>query len=320
MWLTRCSISHLTVMIASSYFYWTLHCTDEETGAEDLLRFTASRRWSQGTWLESSCITTVFCPGPPCQSDVTGRSLSHATLCDPWTVPCQAPLSMEFSRPEYWSGQPFASPGDLPKPGIEPRSQDSFLSEPPRKPPSDMTYSLTPLPCLSSLAVLSDSPSINISGSCKGRCFELQEAGPPDCRCDNLCKSYSSCCLDFDELCLKTGARLLSPSESSLVSAGWPNDPLLLSSRHCHPALDRPDCGVSFCSWSHCQLCYEHTLYDRCIHTRLSPESILQLQSSLSSLGCLWPVMFSFTFMISVSCCQFPHSLRGYLCPFGGLF
>ncbi|KAF4022515.1 hypothetical protein G4228_014026 [Cervus hanglu yarkandensis] len=53
--------------------------------------------------------------------------------------------------------------------------------------------------------VLSDSPSINISGSCKGRCFELQEAGPPDCRCDNLCKSYSSCCLDFDELCLKTG-------------------------------------------------------------------------------------------------------------------
>ncbi|PNJ76374.1 ENPP2 isoform 5 [Pongo abelii] len=52
--------------------------------------------------------------------------------------------------------------------------------------------------------VLSDSPWTNISGSCKGRCFELQEAGPPDCRCDNLCKSYTSCCHDFDELCLKT--------------------------------------------------------------------------------------------------------------------
>ncbi|GAB5584202.1 ectonucleotide pyrophosphatase/phosphodiesterase family member 2 isoform X5 [Prionailurus iriomotensis] len=54
------------------------------------------------------------------------------------------------------------------------------------------------------VGVLSDSPWTNTSGSCKGRCFELQEIGPPDCRCDNLCKSYSSCCHDFDELCLKT--------------------------------------------------------------------------------------------------------------------
>lgn len=61
-------------------------------------------------------------------------------------------------------------------------------------------------------AVLSDSPWTNTSGSCKGRCFELQEVGPPDCRCDNLCKSYSSCCLDFDELCLKTGMWLLDAS------------------------------------------------------------------------------------------------------------
>uniref|UniRef100_A0A286XRP7 Ectonucleotide pyrophosphatase/phosphodiesterase 2 n=1 Tax=Cavia porcellus TaxID=10141 RepID=A0A286XRP7_CAVPO len=53
-------------------------------------------------------------------------------------------------------------------------------------------------------SVLSDSPWTNTSGSCKGRCFELQEVGPPDCRCDNLCKSYSSCCHDFDQLCLKT--------------------------------------------------------------------------------------------------------------------
>ena len=40
----------------------------------------------------------------------------------PWTVARQAPLSMEFSRLEYWSGSPFPSPGDLPNPGIEPRS------------------------------------------------------------------------------------------------------------------------------------------------------------------------------------------------------
>ena len=41
------------------------------------------------------------------------------TLCDPWTVAHQAPLSMEFSRQEYWSGLPFPSPGDLLNPGVE---------------------------------------------------------------------------------------------------------------------------------------------------------------------------------------------------------
>ena len=40
----------------------------------------------------------------------------------PWTVACQAPLSMGFARQEYWSGLPFPSPGDLPDPGIEPVS------------------------------------------------------------------------------------------------------------------------------------------------------------------------------------------------------
>ena len=56
----------------------------------------------------------------------------------PWTAICQAPLSMDFSRQEYWSGLPFPSPGDLPKTEIEPRSpalQADFLpSEPPGKP------------------------------------------------------------------------------------------------------------------------------------------------------------------------------------------
>ena len=37
----------------------------------------------------------------------------------PWTVACQAPLSMEFSRQEYWNGLPFPPPGDLPNPGIK---------------------------------------------------------------------------------------------------------------------------------------------------------------------------------------------------------
>uniref|UniRef100_A0A665WQJ8 SMB domain-containing protein n=1 Tax=Echeneis naucrates TaxID=173247 RepID=A0A665WQJ8_ECHNA len=37
------------------------------------------------------------------------------------------------------------------------------------------------------------------------RCFELIELEPPNCRCDNLCKTYNSCCSDFDQLCLRTG-------------------------------------------------------------------------------------------------------------------
>ena len=52
-------------------------------------------------------------------------------------VACQAPLSMEFSRQEYWSGLPFPSPGDLSDPRVEPRypalQADSLLSEPPGK-------------------------------------------------------------------------------------------------------------------------------------------------------------------------------------------
>ena len=52
-----------------------------------------------------------------------------------WTVVYQAFLSMGFSRQEYWSGLLFPFPGDLPDPGIEPRSPaleaDALTSEPP---------------------------------------------------------------------------------------------------------------------------------------------------------------------------------------------
>ena len=64
--------------------------------------------------------------------------VSHSIMSDsvtPWTVAHQAPLSMGFSRQEYWSGLPFPSPGGLPDPGIEPPSPalqvDSFSSKPP---------------------------------------------------------------------------------------------------------------------------------------------------------------------------------------------
>ena len=45
---------------------------------------------------------------------------SHLTLCDPMDVAHQAPLSMEFSRQEYWSVLTFPTPEDLPDPGIKP--------------------------------------------------------------------------------------------------------------------------------------------------------------------------------------------------------
>ena len=66
------------------------------------------------------------------------KSLSFVQLLvTPWTVAYKAPLSMEFSRQEYWSGLPFPSPGDLPHPVIKPGSPalqaDPLLSEPPGK-------------------------------------------------------------------------------------------------------------------------------------------------------------------------------------------
>ena len=55
--------------------------------------------------------------------------LSHFSyvrlVCNPWTVACQAPLSMGFSKQEYWRGLPCLPPGDLPIPGIKPASPAS---------------------------------------------------------------------------------------------------------------------------------------------------------------------------------------------------
>ena len=64
--------------------------------------------------------------------------LSHSVVPNsaiPWTVACQVPLSMKFSKQEYWSGLPFPSPGDLPDPETEPGSltlqAEPLSSEPP---------------------------------------------------------------------------------------------------------------------------------------------------------------------------------------------
>ena len=79
------------------------------------------------------------------------KSLSCVWLfATPWKVTYQAPQSMGFFRQEYWSGLPFPSPGDLPNPGIEPRSPalqtDALPSDPLGKPFADINlfHSIAP--------------------------------------------------------------------------------------------------------------------------------------------------------------------------------
>ena len=68
-----------------------------------------------------------------------------------WTVAYQAPLSMGFSRRQYWSGLSFPSPGDLPDPGIKPASPalqaDALHSEPPGKHPHSPKKELRKVGC-----------------------------------------------------------------------------------------------------------------------------------------------------------------------------
>ena len=72
------------------------------------------------------------------KSESVTCSVMSDSLQPPWIIACQAFLSIECSRQEYWSRLPFPPPGDFPNPGIEPRSSllqaDSVPSEPPGKP------------------------------------------------------------------------------------------------------------------------------------------------------------------------------------------
>ena len=68
--------------------------------------------------------------------------LNHVELCGPWSEAHHTPLSLGFSRQDYWSSLPFPSPGNLPTPETEPVSPASpaleggfFTTEPPGKPP-----------------------------------------------------------------------------------------------------------------------------------------------------------------------------------------
>ena len=107
-----------------------------------------------------------------CMLSYLSRLWLYATL---WTIARQAPLSMEFSRQEYWSGLPFHSPGDLPNPGNEPEfpvlQEDSLLTELRGKPTEQMMPSdhlilcrpFLPLPSVfSSISIFSSESALHI--------------------------------------------------------------------------------------------------------------------------------------------------------------
>ena len=77
------------------------------------------------------------------QTQISVYAQSCLILSTPWTIVHQAPLSVEFSRQEYWSGLPFPLPGNFPNPEIKLTSPESpvlaggvFTTDPPGKPPT----------------------------------------------------------------------------------------------------------------------------------------------------------------------------------------
>ena len=89
--------------------YWNLLCSETEwgeTGGEE------NRRNSEENKKHFRKLA---------QTLVISHCSRVQLFVTPWTVACQAPLSMGFSRQEHWSGLPFPSPGGLPEPGIETR-------------------------------------------------------------------------------------------------------------------------------------------------------------------------------------------------------
>ena len=75
-----------------------------------------------GTSVETETIWRLCCISHSVMSDSATVALQDSDCSPPWTVACQAPLSVGFSRQEYWSGLPCLSLEDPPNPGIEPGS------------------------------------------------------------------------------------------------------------------------------------------------------------------------------------------------------
>ena len=100
------------------------HFLDKDTGEGCHFLLQGSSPPRDQTWV--FCIVGGFFPNWTTSEAHSKWSVSHWVMADsfvtPWTVAHQTPLSMGFSRQEYWSGLPFPSPGNLSNPGIKPGS------------------------------------------------------------------------------------------------------------------------------------------------------------------------------------------------------
>ena len=109
----------------------------------------------------------------PCPLLVCVCAQSCPTLCNPMDVACQASLSVEFSRQEYWSGLLFPFPEDLPNPGIKLASLESpalaggfFTTAPPGKP---YIFSFCPQTAVTTPSVVPEIPSLELRHYCSRR-------------------------------------------------------------------------------------------------------------------------------------------------------
>ena len=129
----------------------------ELSGSEDLHTSRQKLKWGNKIPAEVLCV-------------VCAQLLSQVWLSvTPWTVARQAPLSMEFSRQEYWSGLLLPSPGNLPDPGIEPTSALAggvITAEPPGKPQQRFTRGNTQPPWAARLVKRALKGESSSSGSC----------------------------------------------------------------------------------------------------------------------------------------------------------
>ena len=121
------------------------------------------------------------------------KSLSRVLLLAiPWTVALQAPLCKGFSSQEYWSELPFPFPGDLPDPGIKPRSPalqtDSLPSEPPESPTNDPGVPIKSIPWIQQVWHWLNSDLF------KGGHWTLRSCCIPLCLGEQLPASYTLMC------------------------------------------------------------------------------------------------------------------------------
>ena len=115
-------------------------------GLRPLIVSSHGRRVKAALWVSFIRALIPLMRSPLLWLKVKVKLLSRVQLfATPWTVANQVPLSMGFSRQEYWSGLPFPSPGGLPDPGIEagsPALEADALTSPPSNPSPPNTIML----------------------------------------------------------------------------------------------------------------------------------------------------------------------------------